>query len=44
MEGQYFYRARFYEAGVGRFLSEDPLGLRKAQISMSMSRMIPWRT
>jgi RHS repeat-associated protein len=25
--GLYFYRARYYEPGTGRFLSEDPLGL-----------------
>jgi RHS repeat-associated protein len=24
--GQYFYRARYYDSGSGRFLSEDPLG------------------
>jgi RHS repeat-associated protein len=24
--GQYYYRARYYDAGVGRFISEDPLG------------------
>lgn len=24
--GQYFYRARYYGAGVGRFASEDPIG------------------
>ena len=24
--GQYFYRARFYDAGLGRFTSEDPIG------------------
>jgi RHS repeat-associated protein len=24
--GLYYYRARYYNAGVGRFLSEDPLG------------------
>jgi RHS repeat-associated protein len=23
--GQYYYRARYYDAGVGRFLSEDPI-------------------
>lgn len=25
--GNYFYRARYYNAGMGRFLSEDPLGI-----------------
>jgi RHS repeat-associated protein len=25
--GLYFYRARYYDAGVGRFIGEDPLGL-----------------
>ncbi len=24
--GQYYYRARYYDAGIGRFLSEDPIG------------------
>ncbi len=24
--GQYFYRARYYDSGVGRFISEDPIG------------------
>jgi RHS repeat-associated protein len=24
--GQYYYRARYYDSGVGRFISEDPLG------------------
>jgi RHS repeat-associated protein len=24
--GQYYYRARYYDAGVGRFISEDPIG------------------
>lgn len=24
--GQYFYRARYYDSAVGRFLSEDPIG------------------
>ncbi|MGB3494710.1 MAG: exosortase-dependent surface protein XDP2 [Elainellaceae cyanobacterium] len=26
--GQYFYRARYYDAAVGRFISEDPIGFR----------------
>ena len=26
--GLYYYRARFYDAGIGRFLSEDPIGLK----------------
>jgi RHS repeat-associated protein len=26
--GLYYYRARYYDAATGRFLSEDPLGLR----------------
>jgi RHS repeat-associated protein len=25
--GLYFYRARYYDAGLGRFLAEDPIGL-----------------
>jgi RHS repeat-associated protein len=24
--GQYYYRARYYDSGVGRFISEDPIG------------------
>jgi RHS repeat-associated protein len=24
--GQYYYRARYYDAGVGRFISQDPIG------------------
>ncbi|NJN10831.1 MAG: hypothetical protein HC815_23705 [Richelia sp. RM1_1_1] len=24
--GQYYYRARYYDAGVGRFINEDPIG------------------
>jgi RHS repeat-associated protein len=24
--GQYYYRARYYDAAVGRFISEDPIG------------------
>lgn len=24
--GNYYYRARYYDAGIGRFLSEDPIG------------------
>jgi RHS repeat-associated protein len=26
--GQYYYRARYYDAGVGRFLSEDPISFK----------------
>jgi RHS repeat-associated protein len=26
--GLYFYRARYYDAGMGRFLQKDPVGLR----------------
>jgi RHS repeat-associated protein len=26
--GQYYYRARYYDAGVGRFLSEDPISFQ----------------
>ncbi len=26
--GNYFYRARYYDQNVGRFISEDPLGFK----------------
>jgi RHS repeat-associated protein len=26
--GWYYYRARYYDPSIGRFFSEDPLGLR----------------
>jgi RHS repeat-associated protein len=25
--GLYYYRARYYDAGIGRFISEDPIGI-----------------
>lgn len=32
--GQYFYRARFYDAALGRFTSEDPIGLGGGDINL----------
>ena len=33
--GQYYYRARYYDAAVGRFLSEDPIGFRAGDANLS---------
>jgi len=30
--GMYYYRARYYDPGIGRFLQEDPIGLGGAQV------------
>jgi RHS repeat-associated protein len=33
--GMYYYRARWYDARVGRFLSEDPLGFAAGDVNLS---------
>jgi RHS repeat-associated protein len=35
----YYYRARYYDPGTGRFLSEDPTRFRAGSISMAASVM-----
>jgi RHS repeat-associated protein len=30
----YYYRARYYDAGLGRFISEDPLGFRGGDLNL----------
>jgi RHS repeat-associated protein len=32
--GQYYYRARYYDAGVGRFLSQDPIGFNAGDANL----------
>ena len=32
--GQYFYRARYFDPGVGRFISEDPIGFRSGDANL----------
>jgi RHS repeat-associated protein len=32
--GLHYYRARYYDAATGRFLSEDPLGLRPEEVNL----------
>ena len=32
--GLYYYRARYYDAGMGRFLQKDPLGLRSGEFTL----------
>ena len=32
--GLYYYRARFYDARIGRFLSEDPIGFRGSRYNL----------
>ena len=37
--GIYFYRARYYDSTIGRYIGEDPLGFQEAALtSMAMSR------
>ena len=38
--GNYYYRMRYYESRIGRFISEDPLGL-KGDINMFTLEIIP---
>uniref|UniRef100_UPI00286C90AB RHS repeat-associated core domain-containing protein n=1 Tax=Chamaesiphon sp. OTE_75_metabat_556 TaxID=2964692 RepID=UPI00286C90AB len=33
--GQYYYRARYYDAAVGRFISEDPIGFNASDGNLS---------
>jgi RHS repeat-associated protein len=33
--GQYYYRARYYDAGVGRFISEDPIGFTAGDVNLT---------
>ena len=33
--GQYYYRARYYDAAVGRFLSEDPIGFAAGDANLA---------
>jgi RHS repeat-associated protein len=33
--GQYYYRARYYDAAVGRFISEDPIGFNAEDTNLS---------
>jgi RHS repeat-associated protein len=33
--GQYFYRARYYDAAVGKFISEDPIGFSAGDSNLS---------
>ena len=33
--GQYYYRARYYDAAVGKFLSEDPIGFEAGDTNLS---------
>ncbi len=35
--GLYFYRARYYDAKIGRFVSEDPLNLASIQLPLNAS-------
>ncbi|SPF37195.1 hypothetical protein SBDP1_1620001 [Syntrophobacter sp. SbD1] len=40
--GLYYMRARYYDPSVGRFISEDPLGLRAVRLtSTSTLKTIP---
>jgi RHS repeat-associated protein len=32
--GQYYYRARYYDAGVGQFISEDPIGFEAGDTNL----------
>ena len=32
--GDYFYRARYYDPGTGRFLSEDPIGFHSGEVNL----------
>jgi RHS repeat-associated protein len=32
--GQYYYRARYYDAGVGRFINQDPIGFGGGDINL----------
>ncbi|MCP3686340.1 MAG: hypothetical protein GY861_27160 [bacterium] len=32
--GLYYYRARYYDAGLGRFISEDPIGLDAGDVNL----------
>jgi RHS repeat-associated protein len=47
--GLYYMRARYYDPGVGRFISEDPLGFRGGDVNLSayvqnnpVNRIDPW--
>jgi RHS repeat-associated protein len=33
--GQYYYRARYYDAAVGRFISEDPIGFNSGDTNIN---------
>ncbi|AFY40222.1 RHS repeat-associated core domain protein [[Leptolyngbya] sp. PCC 7376] len=32
--GQYFYRARYYDAAIGRFINEDPIGFASGDVNL----------
>jgi len=42
--GAYYYRARYYDQNVGRFVGEDPIGLEVASIFMRMRVIRPSTT
>jgi len=32
--GLYFYRARYYDPAIGRFISEDPIGFQGGDLNL----------